>query len=117
MQQRAIELTADGHPDLPAKLDNLGELGHLCYTRTGDLDELEKAVAQQQRAVNDTLDDHPHKPTRLILLGDAISVYLRIQRTEKTFSNALSGTSFWISLFTYSQSATGRVTPYSISRV
>ncbi|CAE6400557.1 unnamed protein product, partial [Rhizoctonia solani] len=61
---RALELTPDGHPDLPGRHASLGVSYTDRYRRTGDVADLEKALECDSRALELTPDGHPGLPGR-----------------------------------------------------
>lgn len=85
--QQAVQLAPEGHPRLPVWLNELwtSVYVHLLpallrdlalalqtrFDRTGDLDDLAKAISAGQRAVNLTSKDHPELPARLSDLGNS----------------------------------------------
>ncbi|CCO35426.1 hypothetical protein BN14_09544 [Rhizoctonia solani AG-1 IB] len=56
---RAIDLTPDGHPDLPSRHANLGVSYSDRYGRLGVIDDLEKSIVCKTRALNLTPNAHP----------------------------------------------------------
>src|SRR5260221_8831701 len=78
-QQRAVQLTPDGHPNLPTWLNNLGNSFSSRFARTGDLEDISSAIRNQQRAVQLTPDGLANLPTRLSNLG--ISFLRRFRHT------------------------------------
>ena len=71
VNQLAVQLTPDGHPDMPERLNNLGYSFHSRFGRTGDLSDLSEAISNQQRAVQLTPDGHPDMPMYLNNLGNS----------------------------------------------
>ena len=78
-QQRAVQLTPDGHADLPALLNNLGNSFIRRFKRTGDLADISEAIQNQQRAVQFTPDGNPDLPALLSNLG--VSFRCRFRHT------------------------------------
>ncbi|KAJ7193467.1 TPR-like protein [Mycena pura] len=78
MLESAVQLTPDGHPDKPSRLNNLGNslLGR--FERLGDLSNINKSVLMFEDAVKLTPDGHPEKPSRLNNLG-----YSLLRRFER----------------------------------
>jgi tetratricopeptide (TPR) repeat protein len=72
-QQRAVQLTPDGHADLPSRLGNLGTSFSCRFERTGDMQDISEAIRHQQRAVQLTPDGHADLPTWLNNLGNSFS--------------------------------------------
>jgi len=79
LQQQAVQLTPNGHADIPPYLNNLGHSYGCRFRRTGELSDIEEAISAQQRAVQLTPNGHAHMPARLNNLG---TLYLR--RFERT---------------------------------
>ncbi|CAE6498866.1 unnamed protein product [Rhizoctonia solani] len=77
-ESRALELIADGHPDLSSRLANIGKSHSDRFQRLGELVDLEKAIQYQSRAVNLTPDGHPNIPSWLTNLGTSYNY--RFQR-------------------------------------
>ncbi|KAJ7466022.1 TPR-like protein [Mycena latifolia] len=71
--EAAVELTPDGHPDMPKHLANLGTSLSRRFERLGDLTDINTAVTKFQAAVELTPDGHPSKPSRLGNLGNSLS--------------------------------------------
>ncbi|KIJ45381.1 hypothetical protein M422DRAFT_166732 [Sphaerobolus stellatus SS14] len=67
--QEAVQLTPDGHPDKPSRLNNLGRSLLARFERLGDMTDLNQSVLKSQEAVQLTPDGHPDKPSRLNSLG------------------------------------------------
>ena len=44
-QQKAVELTPDGHPDKPSRLSNLGSALQRRFERLGSLADMEDAIS------------------------------------------------------------------------
>ena len=88
--QRAVQLTPDGHADMPSLLNNLGNslLGR--FERTGDLTDIANAISAHQRAVQLTPDGHADMPSRMSNLGN--SLLGRFERTGDLadIANAIS---------------------------
>ncbi|KAJ7921718.1 CHAT domain-containing protein [Mycena leptocephala] len=70
--EAAVALTADGHPDKPSRLNNLGNSLLRRFERLGDLDDLNQSVFRFQAAVALTPDSHPTKPSWLNNLGSSL---------------------------------------------
>jgi tetratricopeptide (TPR) repeat protein len=79
MQQRAVQLTPEDHPDLPVRLNSLGISFQCRFQRTGDLSDLSEAVSLHQRAVHLTPNSHRDLPVQLNNLGN--SFQSRFRRT------------------------------------
>ncbi|KAJ7921301.1 CHAT domain-containing protein [Mycena leptocephala] len=72
MKEDAVQLTPDGHPDKPSRLNNLGNslLGR--FKRLGDLSDINKSVLMLEDAVQLTPDGHLNKPSLLTNLGNSL---------------------------------------------
>ena len=70
-QQKAVELTDDGHPDKPTYLSQLGTSQRNRFVHRGDLADIENAIVNQQKAVELTDDGNPNKPMYLSNLGNS----------------------------------------------
>jgi len=68
-QQRAVQLSPNGQPDLLPWLNNLGNSFQSCFVRTGDLSDISEAISAHQHAVQLTPDTHPDFPIILNNLG------------------------------------------------
>ncbi|KAJ6620515.1 CHAT domain-containing protein, partial [Mycena sp. CBHHK59/15] len=77
-KQAVVNLTSEGHPDLPGYLHNLA--GSLIdrYQRLGELKDLEAAIKHDLAVVNLTPEGHPDLPGRL--QGSAASLTHRYKR-------------------------------------
>ncbi|KAJ7799593.1 hypothetical protein B0H14DRAFT_3787655 [Mycena olivaceomarginata] len=64
MLEDAVQLTPDGHPDKPSRLNNLGNSLSRRFERLGDLSDINKSVLMFEDAVKLTPDGHPDKPSR-----------------------------------------------------
>jgi len=71
VQQRAVQLTPDGHADMPKCLNNLATSYIFRFERVGDLSDISEAIANQQRAVQLTPNGHADMPGRLNNLGNS----------------------------------------------
>ncbi|KAF7363171.1 hypothetical protein MVEN_00669600 [Mycena venus] len=72
MFEATVQLTPDGHPNKPSRLNNLGTSLCLRFERLGDLSDNNKSVLIFEDAVQLTPDGHPGKPLRLNNLGNAL---------------------------------------------
>ncbi|KIJ34392.1 hypothetical protein M422DRAFT_182179 [Sphaerobolus stellatus SS14] len=70
--QEAVQLTPDGHPDKPSRLNNLGHSLFRQFEQLGDMTDLNQSVLMFQEAVQLTPEDHPEKPSRLNNLGNSL---------------------------------------------
>jgi len=78
LQQRAVELTTNGHTDMSMYLNNL-RISYECrFGRTGELSDISAAISAQQRAVQLTANGHGDMPGHLNNLG--ISYRRRFER-------------------------------------
>jgi len=71
VEQRAVLLTPDGHPDMPRYLNNLGTSFHSRFQPTSDLSDLSEAISIYQYAVQLTPNSHASMPVLLKNLGDS----------------------------------------------
>jgi exonuclease VII small subunit len=97
--QRAVTGTPPDSPDLPSRLNNLGNGLSDRYARTGRLEDLEEAIKSYQRAVTGTPPDSPDLPSLLNNLGTGLSDrYARTGRLEdleeaiNSYQRAVTGT-------------------------
>jgi len=74
-----VQLTPDGHADMPSQLSDLGQSLSDRFQCTGDLTNIVNAISANQRAVQLTPDGDAQMPSRLNKLG--ISYALRFQCT------------------------------------
>ncbi|KAJ7084108.1 CHAT domain-containing protein [Mycena epipterygia] len=72
MFEDAVQLTPDGHPDKPERLNNLGISLSRQFEQLGDLSNLSKSIMVFEDAVQLTPDGHPDKPGRLNNLGTSL---------------------------------------------
>ena len=78
-RQRRVQLTPDGHADMPSQLYNLGN-SFLCrFERAGDPADISNAISNYQRAVELTPEGHTDMPGRLNNLGNS-----HLRRFEST---------------------------------
>ncbi|KAH6902046.1 CHAT domain-containing protein [Coprinopsis sp. MPI-PUGE-AT-0042] len=68
---RAVQLTPEGHADLPGCLNNLGNSFQCRFERTGDLSDIAEAISVQRRAVRLTPKGHASLPGFLNNLGNS----------------------------------------------
>ena len=88
--QRAIQLTPDGHADVPSRLNNLGN-SFLCrFERTGDLTDIADAISAHQKAVQLTPDGHADMPILLNNLGNSFGRHFEHTGDLPDISNAIS---------------------------
>ncbi|KAH6880937.1 CHAT domain-containing protein [Coprinopsis sp. MPI-PUGE-AT-0042] len=78
-QCRAVQLTPEGHANLPARLNNLGSSFRSRFDHTGDLSDIAEAISAQCRAVQLTPEGHANLPACLNNLGS--SFLCRFERT------------------------------------
>ncbi|KIJ29921.1 hypothetical protein M422DRAFT_187745 [Sphaerobolus stellatus SS14] len=71
-KQEALQLTPDGHPSKPSRLNNLGNSLLTHFEQLGDMTDLNQSVLKFQEAVQLTPDSHPSKPSRLNNLGHSL---------------------------------------------
>ena len=79
VQRRAIQLTPNGHEDMPGRLNNLGNSYQCRFEHAGELSDIEEAISLQQRAVQLAPNGHANMPGWLNNLGNS---YMR--RFERT---------------------------------
>ena len=60
VQQKAVELTNEGHSDKPMYLSALSNSQQTHFGQFGELADLENAIFNQQKAVELTDDRHPN---------------------------------------------------------
>ncbi|KAJ7919737.1 CHAT domain-containing protein [Mycena leptocephala] len=72
MFEDAVQLTPDGHPDKPGRLNNLGNSLFRRFERLGDLGDINKSVLTFEDAFKLTPDSHPDKPSLLNNLGNSL---------------------------------------------
>ncbi|KAH6904719.1 CHAT domain-containing protein [Coprinopsis sp. MPI-PUGE-AT-0042] len=78
-QRRAVELTPEGHANLPGCLNSLGNSLQCRFERTGDLSDIAEAISAQHRVVELTPEGHANLPGCLNSLGN--SLQCRFERT------------------------------------
>ncbi|EUC59236.1 CHAT domain protein, partial [Rhizoctonia solani AG-3 Rhs1AP] len=71
---RALDLTPDGHQNLPARLSRLGSFYYDRFQRLGELEDIEKSIEYETRALDLTPQDHPDLPDRLGKLTRALDL-------------------------------------------
>ena len=69
MQQKALQLTPDGHEKIYGHLSNLGNSFHCRFEHTGDLTDISEAVSFHQKAVQLIPEGHASMPGQLDNLG------------------------------------------------
>jgi len=69
--QRAVQLTPDGHANMPGQLMNLGISYLSRFECTGDVSDISEATSVQQRAVQLTPNGHADMPGLLNNLGNS----------------------------------------------
>jgi tetratricopeptide (TPR) repeat protein len=72
VQEDAVHLTPEGHPDKPLQLNNLGGSLMCRFEYLGDLGDLNKSVSVREDAVHLTPQGHPDKPLLLNNLGGSL---------------------------------------------
>ncbi|KAH6888911.1 TPR-like protein [Coprinopsis sp. MPI-PUGE-AT-0042] len=68
---RVVQLTPEGHANLPACLNNLGSSFQRRFERTGDLSDIAEAISAKHRVVQLTPEGHADLPGRLNNLGNS----------------------------------------------
>jgi len=79
VQRRAVQLTPNGHADMPGWLSNLGVSLKCRFEHTDDVSDVSEAISFQQRAVQLTPNGHTDMPSFLSNLG--ISLHYRFRHT------------------------------------
>ncbi|KAF5331280.1 hypothetical protein D9611_013071 [Ephemerocybe angulata] len=72
VQQKAVNLTPQGHADLPSRLNNLGCSLTCRFECTGELSQVWDAIAEYQKAVDLTPQGHADLPNYLTNLGGSV---------------------------------------------
>lgn len=72
LQEDAVKLSSDEHPDKPNFLNSLACSLVYRFEKVGDLSDINKAVQAAEDAVNLTPDGHPDKPARLINIANSL---------------------------------------------
>ncbi|CUA75824.1 Serine/threonine-protein kinase MRCK gamma [Rhizoctonia solani] len=86
---RAFFLTPEGHPDLPSRLENLGE-AHIARSKwLGNVDDIERSIQCLSRAISLTIDNHPDLPRRLTLLGESHEGRFLLTHSPKDLNDAI----------------------------
>jgi len=88
--QRGVQLTPDGHVDMPSRLNNLGGSLMRRFECTGDLTDIANAISAHQRAVQLTPDGHANMPNRLSNLGNCLSRRFEHTSDLADIANAIS---------------------------
>ena len=88
--QRAVQLTPDGHADMPSLLNNLGGSLLCRFERTGDLADVTNAISAHQKAVQLTPDGHANMPIRLSNLVGSLSRRFECTGDPTNVANAIS---------------------------
>ncbi|KIJ47379.1 hypothetical protein M422DRAFT_163892, partial [Sphaerobolus stellatus SS14] len=70
--QEAVQLTPNGYPDKPSRLNNLGNSLLTRFEQTGDMTDLNESVLKFQEAVLLTPNGNPDKPSWLNNLGNSL---------------------------------------------
>ncbi|KAF6754769.1 CHAT domain-containing protein [Ephemerocybe angulata] len=73
MLRQAVELTPQGHGNLPPRLNNLGGSLTRRFEETGDLSDIAEAISVLKKAVSLTPEGHTHLPGQLNNLGNAFT--------------------------------------------
>ena len=74
-QQKAVNLTPEGHADIPRHLSNLGNSFQTRFERTGDLADISDTISYQQKAVHLTPEGHADMPGHLSNLGNSFQTH------------------------------------------
>ncbi|KAJ2927363.1 hypothetical protein H1R20_g9731, partial [Candolleomyces eurysporus] len=90
VQQRAVELTPPGHPDLPHTLNNLGSSLFRRYERTGALSDIAEIISIQQQALELTPARHSTRPGMLNNLGNSFCHRSVLTRSGNDLNNSIA---------------------------
>ena len=88
-----VGITPRDHPDLAARLGNLGNKLVSRYERTGKIEDPEESIQVARQAVDVTPEDHPDLAGRLNSLGNKL-LYAdqeMLDEVEKVYQRALQG--------------------------
>jgi len=88
--QRAVQLTPDGHADMPGRLSNLGGSLLCRFEHTGNLTDISNAISVLQRAVHLTPDGHADMPSWLSNLGSSLARRFEHTGNLTDISNSIS---------------------------
>ncbi|KIJ37924.1 hypothetical protein M422DRAFT_177269, partial [Sphaerobolus stellatus SS14] len=72
LQQQSVELTSEGHADMPSLLSNLASSFHSRFKHLGNCSDIDEAIAHQQQAVHLIPDSHSKKTILLQNLGNTL---------------------------------------------
>ncbi|KAF6749072.1 CHAT domain-containing protein [Ephemerocybe angulata] len=70
--RKSLELTPEGHADMPIRLDDLGHALYLRFHHTGDVNNLTEGISTQRKAVEVTPDGDIEMPVRFSNLGASL---------------------------------------------
>ena len=93
MARQAVDITPKDHPDLAARLNNLGNKPESRYKRTGKMEDPEESIQVARQAVDVTPEDHPDLAGRLNSLGNKL-LYAdqeMLDEVGKVYQRALQG--------------------------
>ncbi|TEB35675.1 hypothetical protein FA13DRAFT_1788289 [Coprinellus micaceus] len=90
IQKGAVQLTPDGHAELPARLTSLGKALVLRYGCTGDIQDVAESILVHTRAVGLTPVGHADLPSRLINLGNSLMSRFGRTRSLEDVTEAIS---------------------------
>ncbi|KAF6754638.1 CHAT domain-containing protein [Ephemerocybe angulata] len=88
--KRAVDLTPQGHVNMPGRLTDLGNVLTHRFERTGELGDIVEAISLQQKAVALTPQDHGDLPSILSNLGNAFMSYYGQTDTLSHLTQAIS---------------------------
>ncbi|KAF8903455.1 CHAT domain-containing protein [Gymnopilus junonius] len=72
IHRRAVDLTPEGHPNLPAVLHHLGGSLRIRFLHTQQLTDISESISVQQKAVQLTPEHHAYLPGRLDSSGSSL---------------------------------------------
>jgi len=90
IQQQAIQLTPNGHPDMLGRLNDLGISFQHRFQHTGDVSDISEAISVQQRAVQLIPNGHAHMPGILSNLGNSFQCRFKRTGNVSDVSEAIS---------------------------
>ena len=79
LNEQAVTFTPKDHPNLYARLSNLGDSLQSRYQQTGSMDDLNRAINNYEQAFASTPEDNPDRAALCNTLGSALQA--RYQRT------------------------------------
>ena len=88
--QRAVQLTPDGHADMPSLQNSLGNSFLCLFQYTGNLENITNAISAHQRAVQRTPIGHAEMPGRQNNLGTSFARRFQRAGALSDIANAIS---------------------------